>query len=157
MPKTRVLVRLLYLRVRVADVDGPQSSVEGRGNHGVASRGGGASASGRTPDAGLGRSGRSRGAGPMVAGGPARSSADHPGNVAGMASSSAATGLDLPASARAPSTSAFESPNAGPEPRLTSRQSARTRRSGLTLLAFSSEEARSDLPIELLTNTFYDF
>jgi len=40
-----------------------------------------------------------------------------------------------------PSTSAFESPNVGPEPRPTSRRSARTRRSGLILLECSYDRA----------------
>ena len=47
--------------VRLADVAGPRSSVEGRGDLGVASRGGGVAASGWAAEAGLGRSGRSRG------------------------------------------------------------------------------------------------
>jgi hypothetical protein len=101
--------------VRLADVTGPQSIVEGRRNHGVASRGGSATAPGRTPEAGLGRSSRSRGTGPMAAGSPARSSTGHPGDTADMASTPATTSLDLPAPARA-SRNASGTPRPDPPP-----------------------------------------
>lgn len=86
--------------VRLADGTGPQPGVEERGNHGAASRSCSATAPGRTPEAGLGRSSRPGGVGPMATSGAARSATRYPSDAAVVASSFAPAGLDLSTSAR---------------------------------------------------------
>jgi hypothetical protein len=88
--------------VRLAGPAGPQSGVQGRGDHGAASRGDGATPPGRPAQAGLGRPRGPGGPGPAAARRAAWQPVGHAGNPAGMAPPSDHPQVDLPQPARPP-------------------------------------------------------
>src|SRR5262249_19592714 len=88
--------------LRLAGSAGPRRGVQGRGDHGAASRGHGAAPPGRPSQTGLGRPRGRGGPGPPPARRSARRPGVYPGTPAGLAPPSDHSQVDLPGTAGPP-------------------------------------------------------